>query len=47
VLLNIQGLPIVRHWYVMHLASKRLSPAASVLKSFLMEEAGPLVTMWA
>ena len=47
VLLDIQGLPIVRHWYVTHLASKRLSPAASVLKSFLIEEAGPLVTLWA
>lgn len=33
VLLDIEGLPIVRHWYVTHLASKRLSPAASVLKS--------------
>ncbi|MFC6522296.1 LysR substrate-binding domain-containing protein [Undibacterium arcticum] len=47
VLLNIEGLPIVRHWHVTHLASKRLSPAASVLKSFLIEEAGPLVTIWA
>ncbi len=47
VLLNIEGLPIVRHWHVTHLASKRLSPAASVLKSFLIEEAGPLVTVWA
>lgn len=47
VLLDIEGLPIVRHWHVTHLASKRLSPAASVLKSFLIEEAGPLVNLWA
>lgn len=46
-LLDIDGLPIVRHWHVTHLASKRLSPAASVLKSFLIEEAGPLVNLWA
>lgn len=47
VLLDIEGLPIVRHWHVTHLASKRLSPAASVLKSFLIEEAGPLINLWA
>lgn len=47
VLLNIQGLPLVRHWYVTHLASKRLSPAARELKAFLIDEAGPLVTLWA
>lgn len=47
VLLDIEGLPIVRHWHVTHVASKRLSPAASVLKSFLIEEAGPLVNLWA
>ncbi|NMM26208.1 MAG: LysR family transcriptional regulator [Glaciimonas sp.] len=47
VLLDIDGLPIVRHWHVTHLASKRLSPAASVLKSFMIEEAGPLINLWA
>jgi DNA-binding transcriptional LysR family regulator len=47
VLLDIEGLPIVRHWHVTHLSAKRLSPAASVLKSFLIEEAEPLVNLWA
>lgn len=47
VLLDIEGMPIVRHWHVTHLNSKRLSPAASVFKSFLIEEAGPLVKLWA
>lgn len=47
VLLDIKGLPIVRHWHVTHLASKRLSPAAQALKSFLIEEAGPLINLWA
>ncbi|MGN6704306.1 MAG: LysR substrate-binding domain-containing protein, partial [Burkholderiaceae bacterium] len=44
---EIAGLPIMRQWYVAHLASKRLSPAAQVLKNFLIEEAGPLINAWA
>ncbi|MGH8856997.1 MAG: LysR substrate-binding domain-containing protein [Polaromonas sp.] len=47
VQLDIEGLPIVRHWYVTHLQSKRLSPVALALKSFLIEEAGALVNLWA
>ena len=47
VLLNIDGLPVVRHWYVTHLASKRLSPAARELKTFLIDEGGALVNLWA
>jgi DNA-binding transcriptional LysR family regulator len=46
-LLDIEGLPIVRQWYVTHLASKRLSPAARELKSFLVDEASPLIALWA
>jgi len=46
-LLDIKGLPLVRHWHVTHLQSKRLSPAALAFKSFLIEEAGPLVNIWA
>ena len=47
VLVDIQGMPIIRHWHVTHLSAKRLSPAASVLKSFLLEEAEPLINLWA
>lgn len=47
VLLDLEGLPVMRQWYVTHMAAKRLSPAASALKSFLVEEAGPLVAAWA
>lgn len=47
VLLDIEGMPVMRHWHVTHLSSKRLSPAASVLKDFLIEEAGPLINLWA
>lgn len=45
--LDLEDLPIVRHWYVTHLASKRLSPAVNAFKTFLIEEAGPLVDAWA
>lgn len=46
-LLDLEGLPLTRHWHVTHLQSKRLSPAAGAFKSFLIEEAGPLVNLWA
>lgn len=47
VLLDIQGLPLTRHWHITHIASKRLSPAAREFKQFLIEEAGPLIKLWA
>jgi hypothetical protein len=37
----------VRHWHITHLAAKRLSPAASVFKDFIVEEAGALIRSWA
>lgn len=45
-LLDIEGLPVVRHWHITHLTDKRLSPAASVFKDFMLEEAGPLMRSW-
>jgi DNA-binding transcriptional LysR family regulator len=36
--LDVVGLPIVRNWYVVHLARKRLSPVAQALKAFLLAE---------
>jgi DNA-binding transcriptional LysR family regulator len=45
-LLDLQGLPIERHWYVTHRATKKLSPAAEAFKAFLVEEGGPLVEAW-
>ena len=35
-LLRVQGLPVMRQWYVVHLASKRLSPAAAAFKAFVL-----------
>ncbi len=45
-LLDVQGLPLVRHWYITRLKIKRLSPAASEFERFLLEEGGPLVDTW-
>lgn len=39
LLLDAQGLPIVRNWYVIHRASKSLSPAALAFKQFMHDEA--------
>jgi DNA-binding transcriptional LysR family regulator len=37
--LNVEGFPIMRHWYVVHRADKRLSPAAQAFKDFVLTEA--------
>ena len=41
--LDIRGLPLVRDWYVVHLAAKRLSPVAQAFRGFLLSAAGKLV----
>ena len=46
VLLDIKGLPLIRHWYVTRLKIKRLSPAAAEFERFLLEEGGALVDAW-
>lgn len=45
-LLDVQGLPLIRHWYITHLKNKRLSPAALEFERFLLDEGGPLVDAW-
>ena len=37
--LDIVGLPVMRRWYVVHLASKRLTPTAEAFKRFVFTEA--------
>lgn len=37
-ILDVVGLPVLRDWYVVHLAGKRLAPAADALRRFLIEE---------
>ena len=39
VLLDVKGLPVMRTWYVLHLANKSLSPAAKEFKQFILDEA--------
>jgi DNA-binding transcriptional LysR family regulator len=46
VLLDVQGTPIERSWYVVHLASKRMSPIALAAKAFLLEHAAGFLKDW-
>jgi len=43
VILNIKGMPIKRHWYVVLHKGKRLSAAADAFKSLLVDEAEELL----
>jgi DNA-binding transcriptional LysR family regulator len=45
-LLDVVGLPQINHWYVTHLSSKKLSPAALAFKDFLIEQGGALMDTW-
>ena len=45
-LLDVLGLPQINHWYVTHLSSKKLSPAALAFKEFLIEQGGALLDAW-
>jgi DNA-binding transcriptional LysR family regulator len=36
--LDVAGLPEIRHWFVVRLAAKRLMPAAGALRDFLVAE---------
>lgn len=46
-LIDVNGLPLVGKWFVANLAQKKLSPAASAFKHFLIEQGGPLIDSWA
>ncbi len=39
--LKVEGFPIMRHWYVVHRANKRLSPVAQAFKQFVLGGTGP------
>lgn len=41
--LDVEDLPIVRRWYLVHRANKRLSPAALAFRGFILGEAGRIV----
>lgn len=42
VVLDVEGFPIMRQWYIVHRAGKRLSPVAQAFKSFVLAEAAEL-----
>lgn len=42
-ILNVQGFPLMLHWYVVHRSSKRLPPVAQAFKSFLMKDGAALI----
>jgi len=35
-MLDVRGLPVMRHWFVVHLAAKRLSPTAQAFRTFAL-----------
>jgi LysR family transcriptional regulator, low CO2-responsive transcriptional regulator len=35
---DVIGLPVLRHWYVVHLVAKRLSPSAAAFKAFVLNQ---------
>jgi len=43
ITLPVTGTPVMREWHVIHLARKRLSPAAQRFKEFLLEDGPALV----
>ena len=43
VVLSVVGLPILRDWHVVHPVTKRLSPVAAALKTFLVAEGAAIL----
>lgn len=43
--LDVESFPIIRHWYVVHRAGKRLSPVAQAFRDFVLTEAKGLLRM--
>lgn len=40
-LLDVVGTPVMRNWHVVHMRNKRLSPAATRFRKFLLDEMAP------
>lgn len=45
VILDIENLPIQRHWYIMHRPGKRLSVVAQNFKNFVVQEASAILDL--
>jgi DNA-binding transcriptional LysR family regulator len=37
--LDLRGMPVIRHWYLVHRRGKRLSPVAQAFRQFVLEHA--------
>lgn len=46
VLVQVEGLPVVRQWNVVHRTEKRLSPAALAFKRFVLKEGRAFLAAW-
>jgi len=44
-ILDVQGFPIMRHWYVIQRKGKRLSPAAQAFKEFVLNQAAQFIRL--
>ncbi len=44
-ILDVQDLPIIRHWYVLQRKGKRLSPAAQAFKEFVLKQAAKFIRL--
>ena len=43
VILEVQGFPLMLHWYVVHRRAKRLPPVAQAFKAFLLQDGAALI----
>jgi DNA-binding transcriptional LysR family regulator len=43
VVLNVEGFPILRHWYIVHRQGERFSTIAQAFKEFVLAEAQSLL----
>ena len=46
VILKVEGLPVVRQWYVVQRTEKRLLPAAEAFKTFMLKEGAEFLKQW-
>ncbi len=44
-ILDVQGFPILRHWYILQCKGKRLSPAAQAFKQFVLAQAKDFIRL--
>lgn len=45
VMLNVEGFPIVKDWYIVHREGKRFSAPAQAFKEFILNEASSLISI--